>query len=281
MTGTVNISRDIWQDAAFKSEPFTEREAFMWLIMEASWKPREKRVGNITVKLERGQLAASVRFMADAWGWQKSTVDRFLKRLKNRDMIGTAGGTGVNVVTIRKYNEYQSAPKQGGTAKTPQAGRQRDSSGTNEKKGEIREDTEEEAYASLSSGDDAPADAPTKPKPFDEIARAVTAYNATAEASGWPTVRILSKARRSALAARLREAGGLAGWEAALSKAQASPHCCGENARGWTANFDFLTRQSSFAKLMEGNYDPRHRHDVRHASEHPQIRAIAAAARAF
>ena len=118
-------------------------------------------------------------------------------------------------------------------------------------------DIREEAYASLSSGDDAPADAPTEPKPFDEIAHAVTAYNATAEASGWPTVRILSKARRSALAARLREAGGLAGWEAALSRAQASPHCCGENARGWTANFDFLTRQSSFAKLMEGNYDPR------------------------
>ena len=30
----------------------------------------------------------------------------------------------------------------------------------------------------------------------------------------------------------------------------ARPH--GQNDRGWTANFDFLTRQSSFAKLMEG-----------------------------
>ena len=112
-----------------------------------------------------------------------------------------------------------------------------------------QEPSEEEANASLSPAGDARA--------FDEIAHAVTAYNAAAEASGWPTVRILSKARRSALAARLREAGGLAGWEAALSKAQASPHCCGENDRGWTANFDFLTRQSSFAKLMEGNYDNR------------------------
>ncbi|WP_202905619.1 hypothetical protein [Cypionkella psychrotolerans] len=95
MNGTVNIARDIWRNTAFKSQPFTEREAFVWLIMEASYKAREKRVGNVTVSLVRGQLVASIRFMADAWGWQKSTVDRFLKRLENRDMIGTDCGTGL------------------------------------------------------------------------------------------------------------------------------------------------------------------------------------------
>lgn len=109
---------------------------------------------------------------------------------------------------------------------------------------------EEEATASLSSGDDAP-------RPVDEIAEAVSAYNATAVEAGWPKMAVLSKARRSKLAARLREAGGIDGWHAALSKARGSPHCCGENDRGWTANFDFLTQQSSFAKLMEGNYDRR------------------------
>lgn len=104
--------------------------------------------------------------------------------------------------------------------------------------------------SSLSSGND-------ETKPIDEISEAVAMYNATAKASGWPGVRILSKARRSALAARLRECDGLGGWRAALEKAQASNHCCGQNQRGWVANFDFLTRQSSFVKLMEGNYDNR------------------------
>ena len=149
MSGTVNISRDIWNDAAFKDQPFTEREAFMWLVMEASWKPREKRVGSAVVNLERGQLAASIRFMAEAWNWQKSTVDRFLKRLENRDMIGTASGTGLTIVTIRKYNEYQNAPKESGTPKKEKAGQQRDSSGTNENKGLIPEAIhKEEANAS-------------------------------------------------------------------------------------------------------------------------------------
>ena len=126
MSGTVNISRGIWNDTAFKDEPFTEREAFMWMIMEASYKPREKRVGSAVVHTERGQLATSVRFMAEAWNWSKSRVDRFLKRLENRDMIGTECGTGINVITICKYDEYQNPA---GDIGTPQF-ENRDSSGT-------------------------------------------------------------------------------------------------------------------------------------------------------
>lgn len=132
---------------------------------------------------------------------------------------------------------------------------------------------EEEAKASLSSGDDV--------QPIDDIAIAVSAYNATAAEAGWPRLQVLSKQRRSSLKARLQEAGGLDGWVAALAKAKASPHCCGHNDRGWTANFDFLTRQSSFAKLMEGNYDERQspRYDRAAAADDALARRIAAAAR--
>ncbi|AGH30751.1 MULTISPECIES: hypothetical protein [unclassified Sulfitobacter] len=126
MSGTVNISRGIWHDTAFKPEPFSEREAFMWIIMEASYKPRQKRVGNVTVDLKRGQLATSVRFMCEAWDWSKSRVDRFLKRLEKRDMIGTDSGTGVNIITVCKYDDYQNKPKDSGTPRSEK----RDSSGT-------------------------------------------------------------------------------------------------------------------------------------------------------
>lgn len=102
----------------------------------------------------------------------------------------------------------------------------------------------EEPNGSLSSGD-------------DEARQAVESYNLAAGEAGWPKVQTLSKSRQSALKARLAECGGLEGWVLALAKARASPLCNGQNDRGWTANFDFLTRQSSFAKLMEGNYDAR------------------------
>ena len=155
MSGTVNISRSIWTDAAFKAEPFTEREAFIWLIMDASYKPREKRAGNVTVKLQRGQLISSVRFMAEAWNWSKSRVDRYLDRLEKRDMIGTDTGTGVNVITICKYEEYQNAPKSSGTAELKKrdssgtaAGQQRDKPNTDE----IQDKVKREAKASPKKG---------------------------------------------------------------------------------------------------------------------------------
>lgn len=134
--GTVRISRALWADTAFSDEPFSEREAWVWMICEASWKPRERRIGRVVVGLERGQLAGSVRFFADAWGWSKSRVHRFFDRLVKRDMIGTDAGTGVMVITLCKYDEYQAPVTGDGTEAGHTSGQKRDSSGTNEKKGE-------------------------------------------------------------------------------------------------------------------------------------------------
>jgi len=278
MSGTVNISRGIWHDVAFKDEPFSEREAFIWIIMEASYKPREKRVGSITVSLERGQLVTSVRFMCSAWSWSKSRVDRFLKRLENRDMIGTDSGTGINVITVCKYNDYQNGVKPSGTA----GNEKRDSSGTaagqqrdKPKKGlipEARKMQKEDTNVSLSL---VPTD-----DGGDSISEAISMFKEAAEKSGWPVPRVLSKARRSALTARLKECGGIEGWRVALEKAQASAHCCGDNQRGWVMTFDFITTQSSFAKLMEGNYDNRtNNHSKAHSQANAGASAIAAAAR--
>jgi hypothetical protein len=136
MSGGVIIARNLWDDPAFQNEPFSEREAWVWMICEAAWKPREKRVGKVIVQLNRGQLAASIRFMAEAFSWHRNKADRFLKRLEKCNLIRVESGTGVNVITLCKYNEYQLTPKSFGT----EAGQKRDRSGTNENKGEIREE---------------------------------------------------------------------------------------------------------------------------------------------
>jgi hypothetical protein len=130
------VSRAIWDHEMFDREAFTEREAWMWLISEAAWKPTKVRVGTLRVELGRGQLAHSVRFMADKWGWSKSRVDRFLNRLKTGTLIETAAGQGVNVITICKYSEYQKVGLPSGTQTEPAsgtaAGQQRDREETGE-----------------------------------------------------------------------------------------------------------------------------------------------------
>lgn len=259
MSGTVNISRGIWSDTAFKDQPFTEREAFMWMVMEASWKPREKRVGSVVVNLERGQLASSIRFMADAWNWQKSTVDRFLKRLENRDMIGTASGTGVTVITICKYSEYQNAPSDSGTPKKAKAGQQRDSSGTNENKGLIPEARREED-----------TDVSLQVSPAGDVSEAVRFYNDAASKVGWPSVQKITPTRSRSLKARIADAGGMEGWRFAIERAAQSDFLSGRTAKPWTGfGFDWLTKAANFTKLMEGNYDNR----INHPTGSPQGRA--------
>ncbi len=99
----------------------------------------------------------------------------------------------------------------------------------------------EEPKGSLSSGDDVTV-------AFDD-------YNSMALEAGWPIAKVLNSKRRSSLRARLSDAGGIDGWSDALSKARSAPFLNGKNKNGWKASLDFLLQQSSFIKLMEGNYD--------------------------
>lgn len=127
----VAISRDIWTDPDFPDEPMSQREAFMWLVAEAAWKPRKVRRANAVIALDRGELAHSIRFMADAWGWHRARVERFLKTLKNRDSIETRTETGVTVVTICNYAKYQGGEEAAETATDAQPRQHRDSTETN------------------------------------------------------------------------------------------------------------------------------------------------------
>lgn len=108
--GVFAVDRRVWIHPFFKREAFTEREAWLWMIGEASWKARRTRAGDVVVELRRGEFAHSLRFMAERWRWKEPRVRRFLKRLKNDAMIDARTDAGVTVVTICNYDEYQFVP---------------------------------------------------------------------------------------------------------------------------------------------------------------------------
>lgn len=105
--GVFAMDRGWFEHEAFAPEPYTEREAWAWLIAEAAYKERRRRVAGRIIELKRGQLAVSLRFLSEKWNWRKSKVERFLRRLSVLVMIETASETGVNVVTICNYDKYQ------------------------------------------------------------------------------------------------------------------------------------------------------------------------------
>lgn len=106
--GVYAIARGLFEHERFAPEPFTEREAWIWMIGEAAFRPHCKRVSTINVELQRGQFAHSLRFMAEKWKWPEPRVRRFLSRLRDGDaLIDAASDAGVTVITLRKYDVYQ------------------------------------------------------------------------------------------------------------------------------------------------------------------------------
>ena len=97
----------------------------------------------------------------------------------------------------------------------------------------------------------------TRLKVADDTEAAVAAWNAMAARCNLPQVAKLSDARRRSLLARLREAGGIEGWHAALKRIEASSFLLGDNAQGWVMDFDAAINLNKFTKLMEGAYDNR------------------------
>ena len=89
-------------------KPYDRHSAWEWLLFEAAYKPHRYAAGSVVVNLERGQLAHSTRYMANAWGWPETNVRRYLKRLKADAMIGAATDAGITVITICNYDPYQS-----------------------------------------------------------------------------------------------------------------------------------------------------------------------------
>ena len=105
--GVFAVDRGIWDHPVFAREAFTEREAFMWLVSEASYRPRRFRASSNVMELARGQLAHSLRFMAVKWGWKEPRVRRFLGRLKIDAIIDADSDAGTTRITICNYDKYQ------------------------------------------------------------------------------------------------------------------------------------------------------------------------------
>lgn len=105
--GVFAVDRGIWDDVDFADEAFSEREAFLWLVSEAAWRPTKARVGSATIDLARGQCAFSTRFMATKWKWSESRVRRFFARLEKSEIIDAVADAKATKVTIRKYDRFQ------------------------------------------------------------------------------------------------------------------------------------------------------------------------------
>lgn len=101
-----------WQDQPlFGNDPFDRRSAFVWLIENANFADKEIDINGKTVMVKRGQICASLRYMAKAWKWDEAKVRRFLKRAQTEKIIDAATDAGQTIITLCNYEKYQSPKK--------------------------------------------------------------------------------------------------------------------------------------------------------------------------
>lgn len=204
MSGFALIHRSLIGHPAFRND--AEAMAFAYLVLRAAWQPTRVRYKDRTINLERGQLAMSVRDLAGAMDRDKGWVERLLKRLKSETMVETRAETGVLVITICNYDDFQAKPEEGKTPrKTAGETRARQSQDTEQRreKGKKEErEKEEEARAPVFC---LPSDIPEEPwaqfeamrtrirKPLTDHARklAVDRLHELA-ADGWPPGDVLN-----------------------------------------------------------------------------------------
>lgn len=138
--GFITVVRSFWDDQNFRDGEMTQREAFLWMLAEAAWRPREKAVGGAVVSLQRGELAASTRYLAKAWQWSEPRVRRYLNMLKNRRTVQTKTDAGVTVVTICNYDKFQHGGDSGDAPATQEMAQERRTSDANQNKGTNKQD---------------------------------------------------------------------------------------------------------------------------------------------
>lgn len=147
-----------WQDKPiFSRETFSRRDAWVWLIEHAAFRPTEVGLGKNTIAVGRGQLCYSLRYLARAWGWDDAKVRRFISRAIADEMITCVADAGQSLITIRNYEAYQNFTRVGDASTDADATQARRSSDANKKEGN---NLDSEPANAGSSGADAPPIAP-------------------------------------------------------------------------------------------------------------------------
>lgn len=262
-----------WMDS-FKPEPFTEREAFLWSIERAAIKAHDQWFNGQRIAVARGEFATSLRQMAEAFQWSVKRIRGFMDRMgkaqKWAQRQAHQGAQSPTIITVCNYDFYQnpegSEGAAEGTVEGTRGAQQGHSKGTQQNKGNKgnkgKKKDKSPSDSSISDPDPPPAaeQQALLPALVDEPDDAQIAFDRhdALRREFTPGARSvdLTPQRRTKLAARLKEIGGLSAWDEVLAIIRASPFLRGETSRnGFVPTIDWITKPENLRKVNEGNYD--------------------------
>lgn len=249
----IPISRRLFEHQLWCEERIYSRfEAWLDLIQSARFEDTKQLIGNRFIEVKRGQILASLRFLAGRWQWSTKKVNSFLDLLIQDKMIikETPKETGQTVITICNYDKYNSQiiqeetekKQQGNTKETPR--KQQGNKVNKDKKENNIGDSDESLVCGASQPHTEHIDYSELVKFFNEETKGV-----------FGTVRTpLSDSRKGMINARIKSYGKKT-FADMIHRAYQSDFLKGQNKKGWTASFDWLIKPTNFEKVISGNYD--------------------------
>ena len=120
MEGWISLHRQISENDLWLAEPFSKGQAWVDLILLANHKDNSFFKRGIRIIVKRGQVAWSEKALSARWKWSRNKVRKFLELLIFEHQILVSKSNVTQIITIKKYEDYQSTRHQKDTKKTPE-----------------------------------------------------------------------------------------------------------------------------------------------------------------
>lgn len=114
MEGYIKLHRQITENEFWHSDRFSKAQAWIDLLLLATYKARTVFIRGIEIKLNPGELCYSQLTLAKRWKWNFKTVVTFLKTLENRKMLETKTSNVTTIISIKNWKLYQASGEQSG-----------------------------------------------------------------------------------------------------------------------------------------------------------------------
>lgn len=108
--GFIPIRRTLFDHFLFKERrTFSRFEAWLDLIQLASFKDESSDIiaGKVVTK-DRGEIVASLRYLATRWNWSMHKVSDYLELLRSQDMAVVGKENGISKITLINFEKHNS-----------------------------------------------------------------------------------------------------------------------------------------------------------------------------
>jgi len=100
------VDSDFWVDP----DPFSLRDAFIHVLLAANWREGISRRNGHKVVINRGQWLTSIRKLMETFHWSKNRVYRWLKTMRDYEMLESENLGFGTLLTVVNYDKYQISP---------------------------------------------------------------------------------------------------------------------------------------------------------------------------